>query len=252
MDGAVLNKGTRILIAGATSDMAGPLVARLLEQPVKVGLHGYRSLDRLAEWESAGLTAERKVFQADLSSGAAAERLVQSYLEWSGGIDVLVQFTGDITEVCSWEDICPEAWERDITVNCSVPFFLAREASKAMEHGGRIVLMSTASASRGGGARSFAYGVAKAGVEAVVKGLARFCGPRNILVNAVSPGFIKTRFQTVRAGKTPEQMTARTGCIPLGRAGEVEDVAGLIYYLISPANNYTTGECIAVSGGDFI
>ena len=97
-----------------------------------------------------------------------------------------------------------------------------------------------------------AYGVAKAGVECLVKGLAREGASSEILVNAVAPGFIETKFHTDRMERNEQELKERAKLVPLGRAGKPEDVARMVVYLISQGGNYITGECISVSGGDWL
>ena len=104
----------------------------------------------------------------------------------------------------------------------------------------------------GGGATTLAYGVAKAGIEAVVRALAKVCASRGILVNAVAPGFIDTRFHVEAAKRTPAEIEKRQAMVPLGAAGTTEDVAAAVLYLISSQNQFTTGQCLCIDGGDFI
>ena len=113
-------------------------------------------------------------------------------------------------------------------------------------------MMSTVSASHGGGATSLAYGVAKAGVECVVKGLARDCAKYNILVNAIAPGFFLTKFHTEKMKRDQEQLQERAKMIPLKRAGTTEELAGTVMYLLSEGASYITCQVIAVSGGDWL
>lgn len=242
----------RILIAGASSDIGLALVQQLLSKPVRLGLHGYRSLDRLKTFEEENVAADVKIFQKNLDNGGNAIALLHDFIDWAGGIDVLVQLTGDVSSPVSWEEISPEAWEKDLSVNLTASFFLAREAIKAMSGGGHVVLMSNAAAQRAGSAKTIAYGVAKAGIERVVKALAKFSAGHDILVNAVSPGFIDTRFHVERAERSPEELVKRKSLIPLPHVGTVEDVATMILYLISRENRYVTGQCIRIDGGDFL
>ena len=113
-------------------------------------------------------------------------------------------------------------------------------------------MTSTASATHGGGTTSLAYGIAKAGVECMVKGLARDCAKHNILVNAIAPGFIMTKFHTERMKRSSEQLKERIELIPLKRAGTVREIAGVILFLLSEDASYITGQVITVSGGDWL
>jgi len=245
--------GTRILVAGASSDIGMAFVPGLLELPIQLGLHGYQSLGRVETLVKARERAATiKFFSCSLDTGKAAIELVRDYCAWAGGIDVLVQLTGNVASPVSWETLSPEAWEKDMAVNLTAPFFLARESMKHMTDGGRVVLMSNAATQRGGGGNTMAYGVAKAGIDRVVKSLAKFGAARHILVNAVSPGFIETRFHTEKAKRSPQELVERKAMIPVGYAGKPEDVVEVIDYLISSNNRYMTGQCLRIDGGDFI
>ena len=151
----------------------------------------------------------------------------------------------------NWEDLTEEEWSYDLSVNMIMPFFLAQRAILHMKKsGGRIVMTSTASAVHGGGPTSLAYGVAKAGVECIVKGLARDCAKYNILVNAIAPGVFLTKFHTEKMKRNQEQLQERVKLVPLKRAGTTEELAGTIMYLLSESASYITGQVIAISGGE--
>ena len=99
---------------------------------------------------------------------------------------------------------------------------------------------------------SLAYGAAKAGIECVVKGLARDCAKYNILVNAIAPGFFMTKFHTEKMKRTKEQLEERAKLIPLKRVGTPEEFSGTVLFLLSDSASYITGQIIAVSGGDWL
>lgn len=239
----------RILIAGASSDIATSLIKSLYKSKAIIGLHYNKNalaLSRYTENERA------KKFQKNLSSALACHQLVSEFSKWAGGIDCLIQMTGDINRNCDWRNLTEEEWFSDLSVNLVMPFFLAQKAISNMSDGGRIILMSTASAIHGGGSNSLAYGAAKAGMECVAKRLAKDCAGRNILVNAIAPGFIMTKFHTEKLKKTKLQLEERAELVPLKRAGTPEDIAGVILFLLSEASKYITGQVISVSGGDWL
>lgn len=244
-------KGKRILVVGASSDMAFSLNGMLIKGGASVGLHYNKNASALKEYEE---NSRIKKFQKNLDSSSLCYGLVDEFVAWAGGIDCLIQLSGDILEPVHWEKLSEKHWHYDLNANLLIPFFLAQRAIKHMkdEGGGRIILMSTASASHGGGSTSLAYGVSKAGVECMVKGLARDCAKYNILVNSIAPGFIKTKFHTKRMLRTEAQLEERVNIIPLKRAGTTEEIAGTILFLLSEYSAYITGQVITVSGGDWL
>jgi 3-oxoacyl-[acyl-carrier protein] reductase len=90
------------------------------------------------------------------------------------------------------------------------------------------------------------YAASKAGLIGFTKSVAKEYGERNIRVNAVAPGFIRTKMTDELSEKARDEMFR---AIPLGRLGETKDVAGVVYFLLSEYGNYITGEVINVNGG---
>ena len=240
----------KILLVGASSDLAGSLNETLYKTDNIVGFHYNTNEKPLLKYDEG---EKVKRFQKDINSSLACFQLVDDFVAWAGGIDCLIQMSGDIKKPVDWEELTEKEWSSDLSVNLIMAFFLAQRAVSYMkESGGRILMMSTVSASHGGGATSLAYGVAKAGVECVVKGLARDCAKYNILVNAIAPGLFLTKFHTKKMKKDQEQLQERAKMIPLKRAGTTEELAGTVMYLLSEGASYITGQVIAVSGGDWL
>lgn len=243
-------KGRKILVAGASSDMAVSLNKMLIDAGAVTGFHYNKNKTPLKKYKNC---KNARLFQKNLNSSKACYGLIDEFVRWANGIDCLVQLSGDIREPIHWEKLKEEHWQYDLNSNLVMPFFLAQRAIEYMkEKGGRIIFTSTASASHGGGAASMAYGAAKAGIECMVKGLARDCAKYNILVNAIAPGFIRTKFHTEKMERTEEQIKDRIDMIPLKRHGTTEEVAGIIMFLLSEQSSYITGQTIAVSGGDWL
>lgn len=239
----------KILVVGASSDLAVSLNEKLYDSGATIGFHYNKNKEALSKYRE---NEKVKKIQKDLNSAKSCYEVVDEFVKWADGIDCLVQLAGDIKRPVPWEQMTEEEWFYDLSVNLLMPFFLAQRSISRMRQEGRVVLMSTASAAHGGGRTSLAYGVAKAGVECVVKRLAKDCAARNILINAVAPGFIMTKFHTEKMKRTHEQLEERTQLVPLKRCGTPTDVAGTILFLLSDDAAYITGEVIAVSGGEWL
>lgn len=249
-----MEKMDKILIIGASSDLAQQLNEEYIKAGVKVGLHYGHNVSRLqkyAECDNALLLPQ--VFDHEHVEIQAKE-LVEKFVAWAGGIDALVILIGDIKQVINWREVHIEQWYSDIDMNAMVPFFIARTVATHMEEqkNGRIIFTSTSSAVHGGGSATVTYGASKALLESIMKRMAKDLAASNILVNAIAPGVIETQFHTKRMGRTLEQMQGRMKSIPLKRMGNVTEFTSLVRYLLSPDATFMTGQVLNLDGGDFI
>ncbi len=183
--------------------------------------------------------------QADVASLAEATRIFERAEEAFGGVDVLVNNAGmmDIKPLAELEEA---TFDRLMGVNVKGTFNMLHLAARRLRDGGRIINLSSSAlitSLPGYGA----YNASKAAVDAVTRVLAKELGPRRITVNAVAPGPVATElfFQ----GKTPELVERLTRLIPLGRLGEVEDIAPIVTFLASPESGWINGQVIRANGG---
>lgn len=243
-------KNKKILIVGASSDLAKELNKALSSQGAILGLHYNNNPKSLESFEESDML---KKFQANLDSKTACHNLIDSFVLWAGSIDILVQLSGNINRPIDWRELDEKDWNHDLSINLMMPFFLAQKAARLMEiGGGNILLTSTSSASHGGGTSSLAYGVAKSGVECMIKRMAKDCAPYNILINAIAPGFIPTKFHTDKIGMSWGQIKDRMLTIPLKRPGTTIEITETILFLISDKASFITGQTITVDGGDWL
>lgn len=140
-----------------------------------------------------------------------------------------------------------EEWDRVIDVHLNSFFILGRLLSKVMlaKRRGRIISIASISGETGQ-AGQVNYSAAKGGLIGAAKALAREVGRRNVLVNVVSPGLIETEM----IEKLP--IDKILPLIPLGRVGRVEEVAGVVRFLLSSDADYITGQVIGVNGGMYM
>jgi len=238
----------KILIVGASSDLSKNLNKILYKEKAIIGLHYGNNIQSLSSFRNS---PKIKKIQKYLDSAKSCYDLVDEFVNWAGSIDILIQLCGDISRPIHWEKITEKDWKCDLSINLTMPFFLAQRAIEYMKSsGGKILLTSTASAAYGGGTSSLAYGVAKAGVECIVKRMAKDCAKFNIIMNAIAPGFILTKFHTDRKKITEKQIKKRIKLVPLKRAGTIEEVTETILFLISDKSSYITGQTITINGGD--
>jgi NAD(P)-dependent dehydrogenase (short-subunit alcohol dehydrogenase family) len=158
-----------------------------------------------------------------------------------------------ITSPTPFLEVTGEEWDRIFSVNVRGAFNVTRRLAPGMaERGfGRIVFLSSVSAERGGGVfGGVAYSAAKAGQLGFTRALARELGPHGVTVNAVAPGLIDTDITGgALEGERKAQLIAG---VPVGRNGNVADVADLITYLCREETGYITGVTYDVNGGSHI
>jgi 3-oxoacyl-[acyl-carrier protein] reductase len=196
-----------------------------------------------AEIREAG--GQAMAVQADVADDAAVEGMVRRVVQEWGRLDVLVNNAGmtffvDHTDL----DALTEAmWDQILAVNLKGLFFCCRAAARVMrrEGSGRIVNVASVAGLTGRGS-SIAYAASKAGAISVTKSLAIALAPE-ILVNAVAPGFVETRWT---AGRDEYRAVCLTGT-PLERVAGPEDVADSILYLAR--TDFVTGQVVTVDGG---
>lgn len=235
-----------VLVTGASGGI-GRAVARLChDEGACVALH-YRSGAAQARALARGLSDRAEAFRADFARPGEPRRLIGAVLRRFGRLDLLVNNAGAVVGDADFLDMSEKDWEKTLRVNLQAPFFLAREAFRAMKaRGGRIVNVSSIAVKFGGSQRSVHYAAAKAGLEATTASLARFGAPHGVLVNTVRPGVIDTPFH----GKFRKDMVARVAKIPLKRMGRPEEVARMVAFLAGPGGDFITGQTLSVTGGE--
>ena len=181
---------------------------------------------------------------ADVADPAQVEALFDATLARYGRVDVLVN-NASLTATERHFLAADEAWwERIIAANLRSAFLCGRRAGQVMarQRAGAIINVSSGGATRAHRGNA-AYDAAKGGVEALTRAMALDLGPYGVRVNALVPGSIDSR------GLDPATKRARGADIPLGRVGEVEEVAGPAAFLASGDARYITGQRLVVDGG---
>lgn len=184
--------------------------------------------------------------QGDVSKYEDAEKMIKEIIDEFGRIDVLVNNAG-ITKDMLIMRMKKEDFESVINVNLIGTFNITKNVVPYMmkQRYGRIINMASVVGISGNAGQSN-YAASKAGIIGFTKSLAKELGSRNILVNAVAPGYIQTAMTEVLSDKIKEAIKEQ---IPLARLGETKDVANLVGFLASDDSSYITGQVINVDGG---
>jgi NAD(P)-dependent dehydrogenase (short-subunit alcohol dehydrogenase family) len=177
-------------------------------------------------------------------------RMIAATLDRFGRIDVLVANAGINPSFDALTDLAEESWSRVLDTNLGGPLRLARHGLPHLGEGGAMVLVSSINAAVGFKG-SGAYGISKAGVEAMTRQLAVEWAPRGIRVNAVQPGTTRTDMvrKLVEREDFVEELSRTT---PLRRIAEPEDIGNVIAFLASGAARHVTGQVLTIDGGQSI
>lgn len=245
--------GKRALVTGGGQGLGEAIVRELLRQGCDVAIHYFSSAagaEALVD-EAAAMGRRAKAFQADLTQPGEAETLVESAVSFLGGLDVLINNTGDLVKRVWLEDITDEFWDKVMAVNLKSMMYVTRCAVKylaASPDGSSIVNLASLAGRKGGHAGSLVYGTSKGAVITWTRALSGELADRGIRVNCVAPGLmLGTRFHNTHT--TEESARQTVAGIPLGRAGNAEDVARPVAYLASEYDGFITGATLDINGG---
>ncbi len=242
--------GKVALITGASRGIGQAIAKCYAAAGAKVVLSSRKqpALDTVAESIKV-VGGEALAIAAHTGDTEAVQALVDQAVEAYGGVDILVNNAGTnphFGPVMSAED---SHWDKILDVNLKGYFRAAKACFKSMKErgGGKIINMASV-AGRAPQPGMGVYCVSKAGVLMLTEVLAVELAQFDIQVNAIAPGFIKTRFSQAIWG-TPAIYEKVISQIPQKRIGRPEELVGIALYLASPASSFTTGETFVVDGG---
>ena len=205
-----------------------------------------------AELEKVKLEIEnsfnRKVFvqKVDVSNYSEVSEFVKKILDNLNSLDILVNNAG-ITRDNLIMRMTEQEWDSVLNINLKGAFNCIKAVVRPMmkKKYGKIVNMASIIGLMGN-AGQCNYAASKGGLISLTKTVAKEFGSRNINVNAIAPGFIKTKMTEVLDDKAKDNLLK---LVPLNRLGEVEDIANLVLFLTSSDSDYITGQVIQVDGG---
>jgi 3-oxoacyl-[acyl-carrier protein] reductase len=236
--------GKNALVTGSTRGIGRAIAEAFAQSGARVAIVG-RDLARAEEAASA-VGNNASGFAADVGDTAAIAKLVVDVEKAFGSIDILVNNAG-ITRDNLVMRLKDDDWDAVQNANLRGAFAAIRAVSRGMmkKRAGRIINIASIVGLIGNKGQAN-YAASKAGLIALTKSVAKELGSRNILVNAVAPGFIETE---MTAAMTPEARAALGQQIALERLGSVQDVAAMVAFLASDLASYITGQVFVVDGG---
>lgn len=247
MSGLFDLSGKVAVVTGANTGVGQGLAIALAEAGADVALVGRtQALETAERVRAAGRRAA--IVDADLSTIAPVQEVVEQTLRELGGLDILVNNAGIIRRADALE-FSEEDWDAVIDTNLKSVFFLCQAAARHMVRQGKGKIINIASMlSFQGGIRVPSYTASKSGVAGLTKLLANEWAAKGVNVNAIAPGYIATNnTAALQADEVRNRQIMER--IPAGRWGQPSDLAGAVVFLASDASNYVQGHVLAVDGG---
>lgn len=236
------------LITGATRGIGKQIAITLAKQGYNIALNYRKENEELenTKKEIGEIGVQVLAVKGDVSNFEDCENFVKQIIERFGQIDVLVNNAG-ITKDMLLMRMKKEDFEQVIDTNLVGTFNVTKNVVPYMmkARSGRIINISSV-VGISGNAGQTNYSASKAGIIGFTKSLAKEIASRNILVNAVAPGFIETNMTDVLKDDVKQEIAKN---IPLKRMGTAQDVANVVKFLASDDSSYITGQVINVDGG---
>lgn len=235
-----------VIVTGGSKGIGAAIVSLLAKEDYNIILN-YNKSEEIAkkmqeEFTSLGKTVE--IFKADVSKREEVKELVEFAIKKFGKIDVLINNAG-ISQTKLFTDITDEDWNNMLNIDLNSVFYMTQEVVPYMIHEKQGCIINISSIwGMVGASCEVHYSVAKAGVDAMTKSLAKELGPSNIRINSIAPGIIDTDMNKYLSQKELEEIKEE---IPLGKIGDTLSIAKCAKWLIE--DEYTTGQIISINGG---
>lgn len=233
------------IITGAAQGIGKAIAVTLAKRGCKLAIID-KNEKVLIETSKEMTETEVIAFSIDVANLKEVEETVEKVNEKFGRIDILVNNAG-ITRDTLVLRMKEEDWDAVLNVNLKGTFNCSKAVTKYMvkQRNGKIINISSIIGIIGNAGQAN-YSASKAGVIGLTKSLAKELASRNINVNAVAPGFIKTAMTDILSQEVKDIMLKN---IPLSRFGEPSDIAEAVLFLASDSSNYITGHVLEVTGG---
>ena len=240
-------KNKNIIVTGASGGIGNAIIKKLYEAEANILASGTR-IEKLEELKKN--FENIKLLKFDISQSDKIEEFIENATsELGGNLDGIVNNAG-ITQDNLAIRMSIDEWQKVININLTSTFLMSKFAIKKMlkNKSGKIVNI-TSVVGHTGNLGQANYTASKAGIVAMSKSLAIEYAKKNININCISPGFIKTAMTDKIDEKYKEVVVSK---IPSGRLGEPEDIANAVLFLSSDQSDYINGETIHVNGGMYM
>ena len=236
----------KIIVTGASGGIGNSIIEKLYDYGANILASGTR-IEKLEELKKK--FDRIKILKFDISQNDKIEEFIENASSELGGLDCIVNNAG-ITKDNLAIRMTLEEWKKVIDINLTSTFLMSKFAIKKMlkNKKGKIINI-TSVVGHTGNLGQANYTASKAGIVAMSKSLAIEYAKKNINVNCISPGFIKTAMTDQIDEKFKEAIISK---IPSSRLGEPQDIANAVIFLASNLSDYVNGETLHVNGGMYM
>lgn len=239
------------IITGGAQGIGRAIAEKLADEGAKIIIVDImeEAAKKTADEISKDKNVETLSLKVDVSSSQETEQMIKKTVEKFSKIDIMINNAG-ITRDNLLIRMSDDEWDKVLDINLKGVFNCSKAAAKIMmkQRSGKIVNIASVVGLMGNAGQAN-YSASKGGVIALTKTMARELASRNINVNAVAPGFIKTAMTEKLSEDAKKKLT---DLIPLARLGEPQDVANIVAFLCTDESSYITGEIISVNGGMYM
>lgn len=244
--------GKNVLITAGAQGIGEAITRHFIDSGAHVAIHYFSSSDTADQLtEYAKKKGQKAVaINGDLTKEADANNLVEKTVDALGGLDILINNAGSLVARRMLSEMELEFWQKVMDINLTSMMFVTKAAMAhlAKNETSSIVNLASLAGRKGGHPGSLAYSTSKGAILTFTRALSSELGPKGIRVNAVAPGLILgTSFHDTHT--TKESAAATTAGIPIGRAGNADDVARAVLYLGSEYDGFITGATLDINGG---
>ncbi len=239
-------EGKVVVVTGAAQGIGKEISTAFAKEKAKVALLDVNEESLAKTTEELSKCSEITHFCVDVTKLADVQDCINKVVDKLGRVDILVNNAG-ITRDNLLLRLSESDWDKVLGVNLKGAFNCAKVAAKYMvkQRSGKIINISSIIGLIGNVGQTN-YAASKAGLIGITKSIAKEIGSRNVCVNSVAPGYIRTAMTDQLDDKIKTQMLEK---IPLRRFGQAQDVANAVLFLASEAADYITGQVLVVDGG---
>ena len=247
-------KGKNVLITAGAQGIGESITRHFIDSGANVAIHYFSSSDKanqLAEF-AASKGVKAIAIGGDLTKEADANALVEKTVEALGSLDILINNAGSLVARKKLTEIETDFWTKVMDINMTSMMYVSRAAVPHLikNENSSIVNLASLAGRKGGHAGSLAYSTSKGAILTFTRSLSAELGPHGTRVNAVAPGLILgTLFHNTHT--TKESAAKTVSGIPIGRAGNADDVARAVLYLASEYDGFINGATLDINGGSY-